>query len=127
MTSVRVERDPMASRTARSWVAEQLVPVGLETEVFESIVLAASELVTNVLVHTESDPQITLTIDLDEIRVEVEDECRTPAAIRDAQPGTVGGWGLRIVERVADTWGTVPGGDGSKVVWFAVEIDSDPR
>ena len=56
----------------------------------------------------------------DRVRVAVEDEGGTEPLIQ--APGTVGGvagggWGLRIVDTIADRWGTESRDHGT-VVWF---------
>lgn len=110
----------MASRHARLWMAEQLGRVGLDEELVEAIVLAASELVTNVVVHTDSEPSLSLTVEDGRVCVGVTDSSPTAPEIREVEDGRVGGWGLRIVDDIAHAWGVEPAADGSKVVWFSV-------
>lgn len=110
-----------AAREARRHIAALGDTLG--NEVVPDLTLLVSELVTNAFRHAglkEGDP-IGLRVELTNgtIRIEVSERgsSGTPA-IRD--PGEDGGWGLRIVERVADRWGAdvVP---GRRVVWFEVE------
>ena len=75
-----------------------------------------SELVTNALVHGIGT--ITLRIDIElpaALRVEVADEGNVALA-PSPTPGAHGGWGLRIVDQLADDFGGVL--EGSTRVWF---------
>ncbi len=114
--------DLRAPRMARTWMAEQLAPVGLAPADCEAALLLVSELVTNVVTHTASAPTLILETRSDRILVEVADTDAAPAAIREDDAAAVGGWGLRIVDEVASDWG-VRSGDGAKVVWFTIERD----
>jgi len=110
-----------AAREARRHIAGLVDTLG--PDVLADLTLLVSELVTNSFRHAglrEGDP-IGLRVELNErtVRIEVSERGgRGTPEIRE--PGEDGGWGLRIVERVADRWGTdiVPGG---RVVWFEVE------
>ena len=129
----QIVADLRAPHVARTWMAEQLEPLGVEPEVAESALLLLSELVTNVVTHTDSAPTIGIEVGGDRVLVEVGDSDRRPAAIRDQEAGPLGGWGLRIVDQIASSWGVRPGPDGAKVVWFAIDrpasgpADGDPR
>ena len=53
---------------------------------------------------------------MDTLRIEVSDEgdvCLAPSPT----PGEHGGWGLRLVEPLADEWGVL---EGSTKVWFPI-------
>ena len=88
-----------------------------EDPISHDVRLAASELVTNVVVHTcdggemrawDPKPDVPL-------RLEVEDFDATAPEMQ-TQPPQVGGQGLRIIDHVADAWGVTPTSTG-KVVW----------
>jgi anti-sigma regulatory factor (Ser/Thr protein kinase) len=90
----------------------------------DSVTLTASELVTNVVLHTDSgglmqawDPKPDIPL-----RLEVEDHDPTIPTTRD-NPIT-GGRGLTIVDNVADAWGVEPTPDG-KVVWAEFNRPAD--
>ena len=91
----------------------------------DDVRLATSEMVTNVIEHTDGggemrawDPQPDVPF-----RVEVEDHDQTPPVTPTPQPA-VGGRGLSIVAAVSDEWGSEPNHDG-KTVW--AEFDRDKR
>jgi anti-sigma regulatory factor (Ser/Thr protein kinase) len=88
----------LVRRSLRSWGFDALVP---------ALELAVSELVTNALVHGEGAIEIQLSAEDDQLRLEVVDHGRgrTPPALRRGPTGELGGWGLRMVEEVADAWG----------------------
>ncbi|WP_223205891.1 ATP-binding protein [Streptomyces xanthii] len=89
--------------------------------------LLTSELVTNALVHTDREAEITATVRPDGLRVEVRDYTgrRPEPRARPADDGTHGR-GLFLVESLADAWGvSAPGpGDPGKVVWFELTGDA---
>lgn len=115
--------DLSAARLARTWVSGLLNPLSLTEATFQDILLAVSELVTNAVVHADSAPTVSLTVDPDEICIQVQDSSELPPAIRERNDQR-GGWGLRLVEQVADQWGTTYMPNGDKVVWFTVSAAS---
>jgi anti-sigma regulatory factor (Ser/Thr protein kinase) len=80
----------------------------------DDVVLAVSELVTNASRHAYGPTALRLTGGRRHVRIEVSDGSVVKPVLRPA--GTTGGWGLRLVERLASRWGVVVGGTG-KVVW----------
>lgn len=112
--------DRSAPRRARTWVSAQLNPLGLGPSVHESVVLLVSELVTSVVLHTGSEPVVTLVLDDDQVCVEVDDRTGAVARVLDAGSERLERWGLRIVEELADAWGVGPNSAGTPVVWFSV-------
>ena len=97
----------------------------LHPETFDSLRLLVSELVSNSLRHSgrpEGDP-ILLNVELTdgEVRVEVVDRGSGPDVIRPA-PGAEdeSGWGLYLVDRLADAWGYSR--DGPTRVWFELSV-----
>jgi anti-sigma regulatory factor (Ser/Thr protein kinase) len=76
--------------------------------------LMVSELVTNALHHGIGTITLRVEDEAGAIRVEVSDEGNVAVAPRP-DPGAHGGWGLRIVEQLADEWGVR---EGSTNVWF---------
>ncbi|MCX4545013.1 SpoIIE family protein phosphatase [Streptomyces sp. NBC_01565] len=88
----------------------------------DEIVLAADELMTNALVHTDGGAQLSMRLTAEgRIRVEVEDGSSALPHRREAGDWAVSGRGLLLVDRLAADWGVDPRG-GGKSVWceFAV-------
>ncbi len=76
-------------------------------------VLAASELVANAVVHTQSPLQLVAMFDDGRLRLEVHDHDHTPPRLRTDEE--VGGYGLKIVSCIADGWGWEPTPAGKRV------------
>jgi anti-sigma regulatory factor (Ser/Thr protein kinase) len=104
-------------------LARQLVHLHtpkLSSDHREDAVLMVSELLTNALVHGIGAISLRIDAEGDTVRVEVSDE----GAVRVAPsptPGAHGGWGLRIVDQLADDWGVLK---GSTRVWFRLSEPS---
>jgi anti-sigma regulatory factor (Ser/Thr protein kinase) len=83
--------------------------------------LLTSELVTNALIHTDTDAILTATVSPRGLRVEVRDfVARRPRLrISNSDDGTHGR-GLVLVQSLADAWGVRAHGVG-KVVWFELD------
>jgi anti-sigma regulatory factor (Ser/Thr protein kinase) len=96
----------------------------LGNAVAENVRLLASELVTNSIRHSgapnDRPIEFALSASPEVVRIEVLDRgtWRTPG--RD--PDGTSGWGLYLVDRLADRWG-IEHGEGTRA-WF--EIDRQP-
>jgi anti-sigma regulatory factor (Ser/Thr protein kinase) len=83
----------------------------------DDAVLMVSELVTNAVVHGIGTISLRIDINENALRVEVSDEGN--AAIAPSPTlGAHGGWGLRVVDELADDWGVRV---GSTKVWFRID------
>jgi hypothetical protein len=111
--------DPAASRGAR----QALAPLFPEPCSFaEDVTLAASELVSNVVQHTDDGGSMHAWNE-DPLRLEVHDHSPSLPTVRiDADHS--GGRGLHIVDAVATDWGISSETDG-KVVWAEFERPAD--
>ncbi|MCU1497923.1 MAG: Regulatory protein [Acidimicrobiales bacterium] len=81
-------------------------------------VLMVSELITNALVHAHSTAEISVDREGAGVRVAVTDQSPARPVVRPADPRRVGGNGMRIVEALSDTWGTISHANAGKEVWF---------
>ncbi|AUG81687.1 hypothetical protein CFP65_7083 [Kitasatospora sp. MMS16-BH015] len=96
----------------------------------EDVLLMVSELVTNACLYAPGGPrELRLDWDGRRLRVEVADDAATPPRLRgEPDPARPGGHGLRVVEQLADRWGSQPTGDGKgKLVWLEVDHPAGPR
>ena len=126
--SQQFRAEPRAASAARR-VVEGLEPK-LGRERCRAACLLVTELVANAVQHGSGGPADTVTV-----RV-----CKTPRGLRvgvidrgrgfEASPRAGGGdglpesgWGLYLVEQMADRWGIEQGPD--REVWF--ELDDSPR
>lgn len=91
----------------------------------EDLRLLVSELVTNSIRHATIGAQDTLGLVLwlsaRKVRVEVHDPGPgfDPGAVSRGAEATAGGWGLVLLDRVADRWGVEL--VGSCCVWFEID------
>lgn len=114
--------DLRAVRDVRRFLHQFTVSRGWDT-ISDDLELAATEVVTNALVHADSEVDIRLREYGDRIRVEVRDsDPRPPMPMPITLSETVNtssehGRGLIIVEALASAWGNSPSGRG-KTVWF---------
>ncbi|MGW6919343.1 ATP-binding protein [Kitasatospora sp. NPDC054939] len=88
--------------------------------VVEDVLLMVSELVTNACLHAGGPLELRLIRTPDRLRVEVFDASPVvPMLRRPGEAGRPGGHGLRVVSRLARSWGAQPAGTG-KAVWLEV-------
>jgi len=104
---------PESVRTARRFVAERVRTC--PTEVAASAVLLTSELARQSVAHAKSSFLLSVQVAEGAVHVEVADDDPSPPP-----PGDTGK-GLRLVDQIADRWGTRPADGGGKVVWFEVD------
>ena len=99
----------------------------LSGEQLEVAQLLASELVTNSIRHSGLEPADEVRVRArrlgERLRVDVFDRSKVElhplaGSIRPA-PGAQSGWGLYLVDRLADRWGTSPGR-----YWFELEAEA---
>jgi anti-sigma regulatory factor (Ser/Thr protein kinase) len=100
----------------------------LGEEVFRLCELLTSELVTNVVRHTTATTglgraDMRVRLYPDRVRIEVRDDGPgLPAQAADGVAADApGGWGLQLVDELADAWGVEPG--ARKSVWFELGTD----
>jgi hypothetical protein len=82
----------------------------------EAVVLVASELITNTLLHTDSPPVLHLTTVPGGLRLEIEDASGTHPRRRSYAADATTGRGMMLVESMTSRWGTQARPEG-KVVW----------
>ncbi len=119
---------PAASATAR-----RLLLAGngaLPANVREKVVLLLTELVNNAVRHGGAGPDTTVRVEFRHwsrtVRVEVHDDgagFATPVATMRRDDD--GGWGLLLVDRIADCWAVRPTATGT-CVWFEIRYDEAP-
>ncbi|MFP1627947.1 SpoIIE family protein phosphatase [Streptomyces sp. 5K101] len=112
------QNDPEALRSSRQMVRAAVRAWGARERVDE-VELAADELITNALLHTDGGAVVTVRVLSGverRLRVEVEDRSSVLPRRRDAGESAVSGRGLMLVERLAESWGVESRGSG-KCVW----------
>lgn len=117
--------DPDAPAMARHLIRAAVAAWGAWDQADE-IELAADELMTNALVHTDGVGQVSMRLTPEgRIRIEVEDTSSDLPRQREAGDWAVSGRGLLLVDRLADAWGVEPRG-GGKCVWCEFTIPVRP-
>ena len=105
-------RSPDSVSAARRRVDSHTI--GLSSQQREDAALMVSEVVTNALMHGAGTISLRIDVEPGAVRIEVSDQGEV-AVTPSPTPGAHGGWGLRIVEQLADEWGVE---NGSTKVWF---------
>ncbi|MER5769793.1 SpoIIE family protein phosphatase [Streptomyces sp. NPDC001985] len=121
------QNDPEALVSARHMVRAAVRAWGAG-ERADDIELAADELITNALLHTDGGAIVTARVlsgPERRLRVEVEDRSSALPRRRDAGESGVTGRGLLLVDRLADTWGVESRGTG-KCVWCEFQVVAGP-
>jgi anti-sigma regulatory factor (Ser/Thr protein kinase) len=107
--------------TARRLVNDHMATLGSRQRA--DATLMTSELVTNALVHGIGTISLRLDVEPGALRIEVSDQGNVALA-PSPSPGAHGGWGLRIVDQLADDWGVLA---GSTKVWFRISRSRGQR
>src|SRR5690349_14881775 len=107
-----------APATARTRLAQWLMPQLEDAEVHTAILLA-SELVTNAVMQGRGKITLRGVLDEDRLLVEVIDEGHGfERVLREEDFDSVGGRGLTIVDAESSRWGIH---EGTTHVWFELE------
>jgi anti-sigma regulatory factor (Ser/Thr protein kinase) len=110
-------------------VREALGDLGLPSAVLADARLLVNELVTNSIRHSGLGPEDQIRIRAEwsgsRLRVDVYDRpgSRRPTPVVGSirpSPGAQSGWGLYVLDRVAQRWGVVSGR-----YWFELQLDQD--
>ncbi|MFI0925921.1 SpoIIE family protein phosphatase [Streptomyces sp. NPDC021012] len=122
------QAEPERIAEAREQV-RQLLHDWSDGDQLDSAVLMVSEMVTNVLVHTDGDALLVAEVACGEkarrLRVEVSDGSDELPHKRHPGEMASSGRGLVLMEMLADAWGVDPRGEG-KAIWFELnEPDSE--
>ena len=120
---ITITADLNAPSVARRFVEEFCA--GLPGEFTSNAKLLVSELVTNSALHSGAIAGIELTLfeSTIGIRGTVTDAGDGFDHTRNAAPGSARGWGLRIVDKLADEWG-VQSAPGRTTVWFELGLEA---
>jgi anti-sigma regulatory factor (Ser/Thr protein kinase) len=120
-----VNHDPASAAIVRRSIFADLTARSVPAEAIDDVVLVASELIGNAVLHTSAcvDDALDVTWDLepDAVVVGVRDASETLPELRATNPTETGGRGLTIVAALALDWG-VRRNDGGKQVWARVPI-----
>ena len=99
--------------TARAWRADGRL---------DDLLLVASELFTNAVIHGEGQVELTLELLPGAVRLEVVDggHPQVQVPLSPVEPGQFSGRGLAIVAKVAKEWGSATADHGGTRVWAEI-------
>jgi anti-sigma regulatory factor (Ser/Thr protein kinase) len=93
----------------------------------QRLALLLSELVTNAIQHGGAGPHETIQVRLSStpkrVRVEVHDPGARGPVPTDRLVAEKGGYGLLLVDRLADGWGREQTNAGGSLAWFELDIE----
>jgi serine/threonine-protein kinase RsbW len=93
----------------------------LPSSVRDDVLLLVTELVTNAVCHANAGPDAVVRVELrrgsDFVRVAVSDEGTGFRAEPPHERDHADGWGLALVDRIADRWAVTPTASGT-CAWF---------
>jgi anti-sigma regulatory factor (Ser/Thr protein kinase) len=122
MPTVRLAASLEAPAMARAFVVSTLFSWGRRTSI-PIVELVATELVANAVQHAVPPIGLALSLDGERLRVAVSDGAPdTPPVRRTTLPGTEGGYGLNIVDTLAEAWGYDVDG-ALKAVWADLDLN----
>jgi anti-sigma regulatory factor (Ser/Thr protein kinase) len=111
---MRLGSGPDAAAEARRAIAK--LRLDLDPPLMETMRLLVTELVTNTVRHTDCD-SLTLRVAVGKSAVLTEVTDEGPPFEPQPSASDDDGWGLFLVQRLANTWGVKTDG-ASKRVWF---------
>lgn len=118
---LRLAADRRSPAAGRRLVAQHCHAWGMHSTADRAMVIA-SELISNAVLHAETDVDITVTALAGSLRISVRDRApQAPRSVVVTDPGQLpeGGRGLPIISALATDWGFFAFGDG-KTVWAQI-------
>lgn len=119
---IQLPASPEAAVRARRWVTDSLTQRG-RGDLAELAQLLTSELVTNAILHAETELTLTLTGADGGLCVAVSDEDFELPSVGALDPEASGGRGMQLVGELAKDWGVYVRPAG-KTVWFELGHDA---
>ena len=124
-TSFSIPGGTGAAAMARRWVTS--IQAGLPLALRHRVAIVLSELIANAVQHGGAGPseivEVRMSLSSDRLRVEVIDPgwggIEPPPRIHHLD----GGYGLLLVEHLADNWGREATDTGGSLAWFELGLD----
>ena len=117
-----LQPEPTSASEARRFVVDTLPSVDPQRR--DVAMLLTSELVTNAILHSATEGDIEVAVDLrgPVVRVEVSDTSSDPPRVRRLDLTATSGRGLALVAALATAWGVERIPNDGKRVWFEVAV-----
>jgi anti-sigma regulatory factor (Ser/Thr protein kinase) len=118
-----VRPDARSAARVRHEIAADLQARSVTQPSIDDVVLVASELVGNAVIHAGAAGDLDIAWDVEDhaVVVRVNDASAQQPQLRQAGPTDTGGRGLAIVAAIADDWG-VRRAEHGKEVWARVSV-----
>ena len=120
---MNVELEPGATAAGEARAALAALDGRVERDILDDVRLLVSELVTNSVRHSGAQREFVVLAVMqmgETVRVEVSDGgSGFEPSVRSKDIHTPGGWGLHLVDRLADRWGVETG--RRTRVWFELD------
>jgi len=113
----RLDLDPVPRAAAEARRFVRAHAPALPEETLDSLELMTSELVTNAVLHARTALHVEVLVASRSLVVGVHD-LDLATALQDPYAHREGGWGLGLVEVLAQSWSTERHPGGGKTVWF---------
>jgi anti-sigma regulatory factor (Ser/Thr protein kinase) len=123
--TLRCAPDTRASPQARMWLRVFLADHGFDDDLTEDVLVVASELVTNAVLHGAGDVTIHVDVDASRLRIAVRDAGEDRVRLRAPRVDDLTGRGLPLVAYLSARWGVDPQVEG-KTVWAELELATRP-
>lgn len=118
LLTLTLARDRTAASIARRELAAASLPGGPDAA--RATALLATELINNAVLHGRGDEiEVHVAEAGGRLRLEVKDSGNGFDPAQRTEREDPGGWGLAIVDQVADDWGVY---EGSTHVWFELSV-----
>jgi len=119
------DRDLVSGREARRFMTETLEVWDIG-DLLDNVNLLVTELVTNAVVHAESDAEVAVVLGPQRLRVEVADRGEEMPRKREAESYDTSGRGMALVDALATDWGIQHRPGGGKIIWFELDRSAIP-
>ena len=116
--TVDLPADASGATRARELARQQLAG-SQSPEVLDTVTLVVTELVTNAVLHAQTDLRLMIETRHGRVRIAFEDHAPSLPQRVDAEPDALTGRGLALVEHLSSSWGVDASASG-KVVWSEI-------
>jgi anti-sigma regulatory factor (Ser/Thr protein kinase) len=130
MTEAKTVQFSMPGGTGAASIARRSVisiEAGLPLGVRHRVALMLSELVANAVQHGGAGPDEVVEVKVRSSRQRVRVEVLDPGWGGTHPPERIqhpdGGYGLLLIEHLADCWGREATADGGSLAWFELDLD----
>ena len=117
---------PGAPAVARRFARDFLADTGPDRHCQQVAELLVSELVTNAVIHARTTARLSVSATGSTARIQVTDDGPGQPPPRDPDPDH-GGYGLWLVDWLAQSWGVNTGNGQDKTVWFTLLLTAAPQ